>query len=322
MVNSFFALNLSNKPGFATKMLELTLQNPKVYFKQALSILEALIATNPATVVPSMYSLIHDILSNLPRKYFARFSRIIALMVLEPADKLIFKELPCQFSESRITKIHNFLLSIPNFVENYTIIIENLKQIMSCLIVNDPSNMQKILIELTESHIFKDSGLSLNGLKALLQQSHISQAMASEIFTPKFITKIVIKKSNITEILFVISNLLAGKRKIDTQDKLTKIGFFEKVLTPLFDILFHPSLELECHESQSFVMNHFLLNHLTHSNRMKIVIAITLLQQLVSNSSESLSICVIVTLPMSSIKISSFLLKKSPYYMKILYNQL
>lgn len=30
MVNSFFALNLSNKPGFATKMLELTLQNPKV----------------------------------------------------------------------------------------------------------------------------------------------------------------------------------------------------------------------------------------------------------------------------------------------------
>ena len=100
-------------------------------------------------------------------------------MVLEPADKLIFKELPCQFSESRITKIHNFLLSIPNFVENYTIIIENLKQIMSCLIVNDPSNMQKILIELTESNIFKDSGLSLNGLKALLQQSHISQAMAS-----------------------------------------------------------------------------------------------------------------------------------------------
>jgi len=74
----------------------------------------------------------------------------------------------------------------------------------------------------------------------------------------------------------VISNLLAGKRKIDTQDKLTKIGFFEKVLTPLFDILFHPSLELECHESQSFVMNYFPLTILLTPNRMKIVIAITL----------------------------------------------
>jgi len=53
---------------------------------------------------------------------------------------------------------------------------------------------------------------------------------------------------------------LAGKRKIDTQDKLTKIGFFEKVLTPLFDILFHPSLELECHESQSYVIFFLSLN--------------------------------------------------------------
>jgi len=61
----------------------------------------------------------------------------------------------------------------------------------------------------------------------------------------------------------VISNLLAGKRKIDTQDKLTKIGFFEKVLTPLFDILFHPTLELECHESQSYSDDCYCNNPLT-----------------------------------------------------------
>jgi len=31
----------------------------------------------------------YSILCNLPRKYFARFSRIITLMVLEPAEKLV-----------------------------------------------------------------------------------------------------------------------------------------------------------------------------------------------------------------------------------------
>ena len=53
---------------------------------------------------------------------------------------------------------------------------------------------------------------------------------------------------------------------------------------------------------------------------MKIVIAIIPSQQLVSNSSELSSICVIVTPLMFSIKISSFLQKKSPYYMSNFYS--
>lgn len=38
--------------------------------------------------------------------------------------------------------------------------------------------------------------------------------------------------------LFVISNLLSGKRKIDVQNQLFKLGFVEEILNPLFDIFF------------------------------------------------------------------------------------
>ena len=36
----------------------------------------------------------------------------------------------------------------------------------------------------------------------------------------------------------MISNLLSGKRKIDVQNQLFKLGFVEQILNPLFDILF------------------------------------------------------------------------------------
>jgi len=45
------------------------------------------------------------------------------------------------------------------------------------------------------------------------------------------------------EILFIISNLLAGKRKIEIQDRLNELNFFDRVINPLFDILFHPDLD-------------------------------------------------------------------------------
>ena len=36
----------------------------------------------------------------------------------------------------------------------------------------------------------------------------------------------------------MISNLLSGKRKIDVQNQLFKLGFVEEILNPLFDIFF------------------------------------------------------------------------------------
>jgi len=241
-----------------------------------MTILEALLAVNPNAISSNLYSLVHDILRNLSRKYFSRFSRIIALMILEPTDKIAGKEFPFQFSESKITKMHNFLLSVPKFLENCTIILEYLQQIMTSLISCNPTNMEKNLTDLTESNAFRESGLSLSGLRSLLQQSHFSEAMASEILTPKWITKIVIKKSNITEILFILSNLLSSKRKVDVQDKLIQIGFFEKVLSPLFDILFHSSLELDSPENQSYDDDYFCNNPLitTRIQLLRIIINI------------------------------------------------
>jgi len=64
----------------------------------------------------------------------------------------------------------------------------------------------------------------------------------NEIFRPKFIIKFIVKKSNITEILFIISNLLSGKRKIDVQNKLIELKFIERIINPLFDILFNVHL--------------------------------------------------------------------------------
>ena len=64
-----------------------------------------------------------------------------------------------------------------------------------------------------------------------------------ELFTAKFIIKFMVKKSNLTEILFIISNLLSGFRRIEVQDKLRHLNFIEKILIPLFDLLFHPNID-------------------------------------------------------------------------------
>jgi len=51
----------------------------------------------------------------------------------------------------------------------------------------------------------------------------------------------------------VISNLLAGKRKIEVQNRLYEINFLENVVSPLFDLLFHP--ELSGPNSDDYVIN-------------------------------------------------------------------
>jgi len=91
--------------------------------------------------------------------------------------------------------------------------------------------------------LIKDSGLNLSFLKPLFEQSQFSESLVSEIFMPKFIVKFMVKKSNLTEILFIVSNLLSSKRKVEVQNRLRQINFMEKVISPLFDLLFHHDLD-------------------------------------------------------------------------------
>jgi len=245
MINSNFATILSHWPEFTDTLLGLISQDNKLYFKQVLTIIEALIASNPATITSNMYPVVLEILSNMPKKYFARFSRIVALFVLENSEKTDFKELLSEFSENKMVKIHSFLLSAPQLLEVYVLVLEYLKEIIQCLSSTNLQNIRKTIAHLKESKRIKDSGLNLSFLKPLFDQCQISESLISEVFAPKFIIKFIVKKSNITEILFIISNLLAGKRKIDIQDQLNGLNFFKRVIDPLFDILFHPDLILD-----------------------------------------------------------------------------
>jgi len=243
IINIHFAILLSNKKGFCARMFELMLQDNKAYFKQVLGIQEALIAANNDIVNPSIYPYMQEVLFNMPKKYFARFSRIIALFVLENTEKTDFKELPSGFNENKMISIHSFILGIPDLIETYAVILEYLREIMERLISTNPQNLRKSLRYLKESNLIKDSGLNLSFLKPLFEQSQFSESLVSEIFMPKFIVKFMVKKSNLTEILFIISNLLSSKRKVEVQNRLRQINFMEKVMSPLFDLLFHPDLD-------------------------------------------------------------------------------
>jgi len=243
IINIHFALLLSNKSGFCARMFELMLQDNKAYFKQVLGIQEALIAANNDIVNPNIYPYMQEVLFNMPKKYFARFSRIIALFVLENTEKTDFKELPSGYNENKMIAIHSFILGIPDLIETYAVILEYLREIMERLISTNPQNLRKSLRYLKESNLIKDSGLNLSFLKPLFEQSQFSESLVSEIFMPKFIVKFMVKKSNLTEILFIVSNLLSSKRKVEVQNRLRQINFMEKVISPLFDLLFHHDLD-------------------------------------------------------------------------------
>jgi len=245
MINPNFATALSNWPGFTETLFNLISQDSKLYFKQILLIIEALLASNPATINKEMYPIVLEILSTLPKKYFARFSRIIALFVLENSEKMDFKDLPVDYVQNKMVKIHSFLFSIPSLIESYISVLVNLKDIILRLTSANLQTIHKTISQLKESRTIKDSGLNLSFLKPLFEKCQISENLLSEVFTLKFIVKFIVKKSNITEILFIISNFLAGKRKIDVQDQLRQLGFFERVIDPFFEIFFHPTLELE-----------------------------------------------------------------------------
>ena len=77
----------------------------------------------------------------MPTKYFARFSRIIALVALENADKVDFKDLSSNYSENKIISIHTFLLSIPDLLERYMLILACLYKIMQTLSNTNMNNI-------------------------------------------------------------------------------------------------------------------------------------------------------------------------------------
>jgi len=152
----------------------------------------------------------------MPKKYFARFSRIIALFVLENTEKTDFKELPSGFNENKMISIHSFILGIPDLIETYAVILEYLREIMERLISTNPQNLRKSLRYLKESNLIKDSGLNLSFLKPLFEQSQFSESLVSEIFMPKFIVKFMVKKSNLVKQFWSLqmkSNLAMNRLK-------------------------------------------------------------------------------------------------------------
>ncbi len=82
---------------------------------------------------------------NTSKKYFARFSRIIALFVLENPDKMDFKELPYGYADNKMIKIHSFLLSIPDLIETYAAILEHLREITEKLLETNTQNISKTI---------------------------------------------------------------------------------------------------------------------------------------------------------------------------------
>jgi len=244
--NSKFAKLLSNWSLFLETLLQLILENAKLYFKHAVSVIEALITTNPTSLTPEMYPLVQEILSTMSMKNFARFSRIVALLVLENSEKPSSKDLLSNIApDNKIIKIHSLLLSVPQLLDNYLVILEHLRNITSSLSSVTPETLEKTIAAFNDSKIIRDSGLNLSFLKPLFEQSQISQSLLTEVFSPKFIIKFVTKKSNITEILFILSSLLSSKRKIDIQEELNQMDFFNRVLHPLFDLLFNAELEFD-----------------------------------------------------------------------------
>jgi len=78
-------------------------------------------------------------------KNFARFSRVIALLVLENSEKTNSKDLLPNFTDSKIIKIHSFLLSVPQLLENYVVILEHLKDITDSLSRITPDTLEKTI---------------------------------------------------------------------------------------------------------------------------------------------------------------------------------
>ena len=60
-----------------------------------------------------------------------------------------------------------------------------------------------------------------------------------------------------TEILFIISNLLSGARRIEIQDKLRQMNFIDQILNPLFDLLFQPNIDITNPDNSFLVSSYF-----------------------------------------------------------------
>jgi len=105
----------------------------------------------------------------MPQKYFARFSRVIALFVLDLSERTVkcipnqfylilpqdFMDLSPNYHESKIISKHSFLLSIPNLVETYVSVLENLKEIIQCWTsINTMTISKKILVQLLIKNLF------------------------------------------------------------------------------------------------------------------------------------------------------------------------
>lgn len=65
-----------------------------------------------------------------------------------------------------------------------------------------------------------------------------------------------------SEILFILTNFLGGKRKSDVQKRLVALGFHREVFPSLFSLLFHPEVEIDAPQDIDPL-------HVTHRNETK-----------------------------------------------------
>ena len=117
-----------------------------------------------------------------------------------------FKDLPVDYVQNKMVKIHSFLFSIPSLIESYISVLVNLKDIILRLTSANLQTIHKTISQLKESRTIKDSGLNLSFLKPLFEKCQISENLLSEVFTLKFIVKFIVKKSNIVNIILLLVN--------------------------------------------------------------------------------------------------------------------
>ncbi|KAL4503096.1 hypothetical protein ABPG72_014325 [Tetrahymena utriculariae] len=170
-------------------------------------------------------------------KQMAHFTKVLALLVLDVKKvKNPFKKQPSQYEESIIINNHQLLLSINNFVLKTIDICLFLTRITSNISVcQSRSELSEAIFNLDQSQVIQLSNFDIIPFQQICDRSDNE---TQRCFTSNYLLELCLKSCNLTEILFLLSNILQGKRKKEIQIELNKMGFVEQIFNPLFIIFF------------------------------------------------------------------------------------
>ncbi|KAL4455381.1 hypothetical protein ABPG74_012533 [Tetrahymena malaccensis] len=170
-------------------------------------------------------------------KQMAHFTKVLALLVLDVKKvKNPFKKQHSQYEESIIINNHQLLLSINNFVLKTIDICLFLTKITSKISVcQSKSELSEAIFNLDQSQVIQLSNFDITPFQQICERSDNE---TQQCFTSNFLLELCLKSCNLTEILFLLSNILQGKRKKEIQNELNKMGFVEQIFNPLFVIFF------------------------------------------------------------------------------------